>query len=194
MIRLERDCHSELAGAEPLVLDLWKAEAERGVIWVPHTVTNAWAAAMRMALYRLRSKAEVELVIDCTGGCEYSFEPCHELLWRWRESRRKGGGPPETTTVLSSARSIGLSYSVCATRRLAYPDAVWAVHGGSYRVMKKHESGVNIEDHYIADWLARFTQKPYEFWIDLVSDGEVHEFGVAEALEWGVIDEVLEGV
>ncbi len=145
MIRLEGDSPKEMTGAEPLVLDLWKAEAERGVIWVPHTVTNAWAAALRMALYRLRSANEIRLIIDCAGGRETSFEPCHELWWRWQKrgeedptsSRspyaRKPPGITTVSTVLRHARSIGLSYSVCATHRQAYPGAVFAVHGGASR-------------------------------------------------------------
>lgn len=210
MIRLDGDCPSGMSGAEPLVLALWRQAAERGIIWVPHTVTNAWAAALRMALYGLREKQSIEVLIDCAGGHENSFEPCHELLWRWR--RREGATPwpteldylpnsETTTTVLGHARSIGLSYSVCATKRLATPDAKFAVHGGSDRWGEKIavsardiEGLVDQEDHFTADWLTRFTRQPYEFWLDLVSGEKVHEFGVKEALEWGVIDAVEEGV
>ncbi len=121
MIRLEGDSPKEMTGAEPLVLDLWKAEAERGVIWVPHTVTNVWAAALRMALYRLRDRQSIEVLIDCTGGYENSFEPCHELAWRRRQRRavktedlitgREVFARQTTSTVLQHARSIGLSGS-----------------------------------------------------------------------------------
>ncbi len=61
-------------------------------------------------------------------------------------------------------------------------------------VEARHGCKPYLEDHYTADWLARFTKRPYDWWLALVGDGQVHEFGVAEALEWGVIDEVLEGV
>ena len=210
MIRLEHDSPGEMAGAEPLVLDLWNEAAREGTIWVPHTVTNAWAAALRMALYRLRSKAEVELLIDCVGGHAFSFGPCHELWWRWRNRKlivsdgKSSDSQPNlktTSTVIGSARSIGLSCSVCAAHRKAAPDAVFAVHGGMQRFGKRVaasargiEGLIDQEDHYIADWLARFTKRTYAEWLDLVSSEEVREFGVAEALEWGVIDKVLEGI
>ena len=217
MLRLEGDNPRGMSGAEPLVLDLWKEAARNGTIWIPDRVTNAWASAIRMALYALRQVPSIEVIVDCSGGYERSFDPCHELLWRWRR-RRPRAKPyvlPEnhkdpldegldletTTTVLGHAHSIGLSYSVCATKRLAVPDAKFAVHGGGDRWGEKIavsardiEGLVDEEDHFSADWLAGFTKQPYGFWLDIVSSKRVHEFGVAEALEWGVIDEVTEGV
>ena len=186
--------------------ETWLAEARVGRIWVPHSVGDTWARTLCMALHGLRGNEEVRLFVDCKGGEEDSFEPCRELWWRWQHrgepdptsSRspyaRKPPGLATISTVTGSASSIGLSYSVCATNRLAYPEARFIVHGESEIAGKKDESGVYREHHYIANWMARFTNRPYDWWLDLVSDGKAHEFGVAEALEWGVIDAVEEGV
>ena len=171
---------------------------------MPNRVTNVWAQTLRMALYGLREQESIEVLIDCGGGEDTSFDLCLELWWRWKKRNRKPRPPPykttgdrglkTTTTVLGEARSIGLSYAVCATQRLAMPGVTFAAHGAFDRAGARHESGVYLQDHYTADWLARFTKRSYEDWLAYIDDGGVHEFGVAEALKWGVIDEVLEGV
>jgi ATP-dependent protease ClpP protease subunit len=171
-----------------LIRDLWLAEANIGRIWFPRGVTDRWAQALTMALRRLRGEPVIEVLIDCDGGEGRSFEPCRELWWRW--NRRLN----TISTVLGHAHSVGLSYSVCATTRLAYPDAHFMVHGEHLRIGPMHENGHFLEDHYAADWLARFTKRTYEEWLAYIADGVEHGFGVDEALEWGVIDEVLEGV
>ena len=167
---------------------LWIDHAQSGIIWVPKTVSNEWSRLIRMRLYGLREQHRIEVLIDCRGGGDKSFEPCVELWWRRRH------GKETETIVIGEAKSIGLSYAVCGTHRVAVPDAEFMAHGENVRAGALHESGIYLEDHYAADWLARFTKRTYEEWLAFLGDGEYHHFGVAEALEWGVIDEVLEGV
>jgi len=186
--------------------EVWLEEAHAGRIWLPHDIRDTWAETLCMILYALRDTSEIRLFVDCEGGDAASFDPCRELYWRWENrgepdptsSRspyaRKLSGLATISMVTGSAGSVGLSYSVCATNRLALPNAKFMVHGETLRTGARHESGAYLEDHYVADWLARFTKRSYEDWLDLVDDGAHHEFGVAEALDWGVIDEVLEAV
>jgi len=188
MIEFKEDSACGRYGAEVLWRDLWLDHARSGIIWIPRLVSNDWSQAIRMALYGLRQEPNIEVLIDCQGGEDKSFDPCLELLWRYRNGKRT------QTCVIGLAQSIGLSYVVAATYRTALPDAQFLVHGEGLRSGTRHESGVYLEDHYMANWLARFTRRTYEDWLAYAGDGENHPFGVAEALEWGVIDEVLEGV
>lgn len=204
MGKFERERYA--ATEDYLWREVWLEQARAGRVWIPRSVGDTWARTLCMVLHGLRGQNEIRLFIDCEGGEAKSFAPCHELLWRWQHR-----GEPDPTssrspyarnmpsvatisTVTGAAYSIGLSYSVCATHRQAVPEARFMVHGETMIAGARHESGVYLEDHYIADWLARFTKRSYEEWLALVSDGKRHEFGVDEALTWGVIDEVLEGV
>ena len=194
------------ATEDELWRETWLAEARVGRIWVPRSVGDTWARTLCMALHGLRGREQVRLFIDCKGGDSDSFDPCRELWWRWQHrgeadptsSRspyaRKPPGLATISTVTGVAHSIGLTYAVCATNRLAYPEAWFMVHGEQQRDGPRNEEGVYLEDHYVADWLARFTKRSYDEWLAYIADGQAHEFGVTEALEWGVIDEVLEGV
>ena len=68
------------------------------------------------------------------------------------------------------------------------------VHGEGRRAGRKNEDGVFAEDRYMANWMGRFTALSEEDWLEIAGDGDVHTFDADRALEWGVIDEIVEGV
>ena len=166
--------------------ELWIDAARAGTIWVPEFVEDAHALALTMALNLLRDRDEITLHIDtCSGGKSAWDGPCPELLWRRDTGKRTIG------VVGGQAVSIGLSYLAPCTQRIANPDSEFLVHGETMRHGgARHESGVLLEDHYAADWLARFTKRTYDEWLTTCETGDMMTFGAEQALEWGVIDEI----
>lgn len=175
---------------------LWREmrlqEARDGRLWIT-SGSDRMADILCMALEGLGATSPITIIIDCEGGEARSFEPCKTLL------RRRRAGQATFGVVTGRAFSVGLSYLVVCTARTAVPDARFLLHGEGRRWGPKTRSEADghecyLEDHYVADWLARFTKRSYKEWLAMIEGAEQTEFGVAEALDWGVIDEVLEGV
>ena len=183
MIRLAGDNVSRMLEQQ------WLENVRNGCVYVPGFVSDEWSQLITMTLRGLRDVQRIEFIIDCDkGGYNNCFDPCREILWR------NGNGKETSAVVVGKAASIGLSYCVACTHRSAYSDAEFMWHGEMIRAGEKHESGVYLEDHYAADWMARFTNRTYDEWAEFASDGRYHEFGPEQALEWGVIDEIQEVV
>ena len=171
--------------------DLWLQLVKLGEVRVPFEVIGPTSYMLLYALRLLSKWQEIELHVDTKSGDEVSFEAAKEL------KRRKLAGQQTTVYVDGCAHSIGLSYVAPGTHRVATPTSTFLAHGDQERVRRsslRHANGSLMEDHYIADWLAQFTLRTYDEWLEFVSDGEYHKFGAEQAREWGVIDEIREGV
>jgi hypothetical protein len=170
--------------------ELWLDRAREGELWVPNDVGTTQALAM---VYVMREWRDPEswmtlhedivptLIIDCQQGHENSHWPLWELEWRYKH------GLQTRTIVIGKAYSIALSYAITATERLALPDAQWAFHGGGSR----GDAGLQ-EDQAIVDCITPYTKRPEAEWLEWARDGTTNVFGVDEALEWGIVDRIVE--
>ena len=169
---------------------LWLDLVRSGEVRVPKMVTMGAGTALLFALRSVRHLESIDLHVDTVSGGGNAFDSCKELL------RRRNDGQKTNVFVDGTAGSVGLSYVAVGTHRVATPDSTFLVHGEQYRpcaTTPRHETGALLEDHYAADWLARFTELDYGEWLALIEREVALTFTPEQALEWGVID-AIEGV
>jgi len=158
--------------------DIWLEHANAGRIYVHNHLQTYLALAVTWQVEWLMLKGQdIQFLVDCPGG-DGTCVKIAKLL-----STYAGRSTAHVTGV---AWSAGLILAVACDRRTALPDANFMVHGSTLK-----DGG--DEDEEDAVFLAARTNKPYDFWKPLLSDGKEHKFGVEEALEWGVIHEVIGG-
>ena len=169
---------------------LWLDLVRSGEVRVPEMVARGASVALLFALRSVRHLKSIDLHVDTTSGDHKAFDSCKELL------RRRNDGQMTNVFVDGIAGSIGLSFVAVGTHRVATPDSTFIVHGEQYRpcdTTPRHETGALLEDHYAADWLARFTTLNYVEWLGIIEKEVALTFGPEQAIEWGVID-AIEGV
>jgi len=91
------------------------------------------------------------------------------------------------TRVVFAAGSAGLFIFMGGTERLAKPGVRFTFHGNLYRWMQRGAS-----DEMRADWFASRTKMPYDWWFERCKLDGVFEFGAEEALEIGVVTDIVQ--
>jgi len=162
-----------------IAADQWAKAAERGDIYVPRELHGDAAQAVILAVHNKRdSQAPLTLHIDCIIGDDTCVAIADILM------DRTG---PTSAHITHRALSAGLYLAVACDRRSAVPHAQFLFHGSPY----KHGGPQDIAD---AAFFATQTNREEAFWLERAEDGASMEFGVEEALEYGIIHEVRERV
>lgn len=155
--------------------DRWCRLADSGCIYVPWDLTgdaeDAMLYALRLAV--VRQPNALRLYIDTVNGTNSVWEMA-QLIERATDHSH--------AHVTGHALSAGLILTVACKRRTCVPSAEFLYHGADKR---NHDA----DDARRAEWFARRTTAPYEFWLSKTCDGE-YRFGAREALELGVVHEV----
>lgn len=150
----------------------WWARAQEGQIATPYRINDHAANAL---LWAVRHVREGTLIIDTADGGSTVWNVAHELALQGRWDALIG----------RHAMSAGLILTVaCNGTRACIPTAKFLFHGLDIR---DHEA----EDTRRAEWFAKRTSMPASFWREHC--GEDFSFGADEALEFGVVHEILSG-
>ena len=101
-------------------------------------------------------------------------------------------------TVSGSCESIGVvMLQACSTRQM-FKSALLMVHGSYLTVnetdhmeAEAHVKQLSLIRHTLSNWLASRSTKPIDYWMELMRQHHRINLSSAEALEWGLIDEVI---
>lgn len=169
------------AQAEHIQSETWLAEVENGRLTLPLDLSGPAGEAVIAALQRWQrrtdNKASVPCVyVDTNNGDGYSWD-----IARLVDSIG--------TNVQIGWRcvSAGLIIAVAGRHRTCGPHTEFAWHG-SFR-----KPGLDtMTDEARAEWMARHTTQPVEWWLEHARSGNTLEFGSEQALSWGVVDQIRE--
>lgn len=159
----------------------WLANAQDGYIEVMGDADNGLCTT----LYRLVNKwlilpqtqpSDIFMVIRCTSGAPGSFDIAKMMC-----------GLPCRTEARRDAGSAGLSLFLAGEERLAQHRSKFTFHGNLYRFLQGDPSDMDR-----AAWFAERTKMDHEWWLDKARMDGLLEFGIDEALEWGVATGIVE--
>jgi ATP-dependent protease ClpP protease subunit len=163
--------------------ELWVKEAEDGRLWIPHEMEDVEAKAIILAVRRARFVGrDIDVYVNTRSGLISIWNIVSEMeaLSTLHEVR---------TYAYEYAYSAGLFIAAAGSdgSRVAHPNTGFIFHGdGSPKHKSKHQDAHRI------NFMVRHSNKPAEFWADIISSGENFKFSAEEALEFGVIDAISE--
>ena len=155
--------------------DRWCRLVDAGHLWVPDQLNNDSERAMLHALrlWEQTCQPVLHVHIDTVSGSHRVWTMAHLLA-----------AHPETRAIVhGEALSAGLLLTVACATAAAVPNAEFLFHGLDRR-------DCEADDERRAQWFAERTKRPAEFWRQKAWHGE-YRFGADEALDIGVIDEVV---
>lgn len=175
----------------PAFLDVWAKELEEGRIWLPDTVGDWSGHAAASMVRRLRSRvkagvvgavSDIEVYVATGSGLPEHWDLVAELEHATRD------GLTVTCRACYRAISGGLNLLIAGSRKTAHVDTKFGFHGdGSPRL------AAAAKDRMRCEYYARHTNPDFDWWWEKSKTGEVWYFGVEEALDVGVIDEIMYG-
>lgn len=151
------------------------SEARRGHLWVPGDVcaiADELAAVVRMV--GAEGVESLTVHIDTDNGLSTVWRLAETLINYKSETRAEIDGV---------AKSAGLIIACACQRRVCQPNSVFLYHGSPYK------AGIP-DDRAKAQWFAKRTTTPEDYWFDLAAGGDDFEFGAEKALELGVVHEI----
>jgi len=169
-------------------------DANRGELWLYDSLDDDTGLYL---IHSLRKKANdancscINININSPGGkCKYLF-PIIDLM--------ETISPSVICTVDHMAVSSAAVILACGDRRLALKNAVIMVHGVAYgndalQKIPSHEGYLEVVkkmEKRMCVILAQKTHKPQSYWEKIVKSSEDKWFDAEEALEVGLIDEII---
>lgn len=172
---------------------LWNNEAREGRIWIHREIDRGLGfsvAAHLDSLERDGNTKEILMDINSFGG---DIAATMSMIHRMLTMRTS-----VVTSCSGVAFSAGLLLVAGGDHRRAYPYSRFLFHGGStafgYQKAQQHlEDALEMVrvDEMISDYMAMVTKKNKKHWMNLCTSGKDVWIPVEQALEWGIIDEVV---
>jgi len=141
------------------------------------------------ALFAMGSSKPIQIVISSCGGCDDSMFALYDVI-QSMETEVK-------TIAHGGVYSAAVLLAACGDVRVAYPNTAWMVHETSIG-----EEGKVPEVRKYVDWMESRTRTWCELmaqhsklnigqWRRMISKNHDVYFGADQALEYGIIDEVI---
>lgn len=173
--------------------NLWAAEAREGRIWLHREIDTELGfvvSAHLDALERDGNSKEIVMDVNSRGG---SFTATMSIIHRMLTMKTR-----ITTVCSGEALSAGLLIMAAGDRRKAYPYSRFLFHGNSsafgYQKAQQHVDDATEAariDELITDFLASMTKKTKRHWMSLCKAQKDVWISAEQALEWGIIDEII---
>lgn len=173
--------------------NLWKEDADAGRIRLWGEVEHENAGLIAAILAKLEANknfTKATLYINSNGGSGFAMWALTDAI---RSSRLE-----VTTIVEGFAASAACIIAAAGQVRNARPNSQFLFHGASHYIgwEKSREATQDAEwaqafDEQMVAFMAEQTRKPKAFWRKAIRDSAELRFTVADALEWGVIHEVV---
>lgn len=146
----------------------------RGHLWVPKDVSHG-IADLLSAIARATQTDALTVHVDTNNGMASVWGLAEALIHC----------PAKTVALVGAeAKSAGLIIACSCEKRVCSPNTVFLYHGSPYK------SGAE-DDRKKAEWFARRTTAPLNHWLHMAQTGQDYAFGPEQALEWGVVHEVI---
>lgn len=170
-------------------------DAKRGELWFYNGLDEDMGLYLVHALRHMSRDANcssIHININSNGGAtKYTF-PIIDLI--------ESIDQEVVCTVDHMACSSAALILSCGNQRKALENAVIMIHGIGYgtgsskQKIPFHESYLDIvkkKEKKMCSILAQKTKKPYNYWEKIVNQSEDRWFDAEEALEVGLIDEII---
>jgi ATP-dependent Clp protease, protease subunit len=168
-------------------------DAKSGQLWLYGELNEDNGMYLVRSLKKLEADAncnEIIININSDGGCTRQMFAIADLIRRMR---------PEVTCIVDHiALSAGGLILACGDKRVASESASILIHGFSWIAgwdkTPSHKNKLNeIErrEDLFCNILEQQTKKAFDYWKNIVSQSEDKWFGAEEALEVGLIDEII---
>lgn len=164
---------------------IWLANAEDGRFTIPYDCSGNAACVMIEALRRWLDKHEPTPEAGQFPIVRINTGTGDQQNWRVARLVEQIGMRVEIGQFCISA---GLNIAISGAVRVCSPQTQFGWHGSTKKPGHDH-----ADDEVRARRMAEHTTQPYEWWMGLALPGELLSFGPAEALAWGVVDEVEGG-
>lgn len=151
-------------------------QAKAGHLWVPRDVSGDYALVLTAAVDLCPPGKEWWVHVNTDNGTQTVWTLASRL-----------NDIDSRAFIGQFCKSAGLIIACACDFRVCNPSTEFLFHGTAYH---RHR---DAEDARRAQWFADRTKMPVEFWAGFCADGDDHEFGPQEALEWGVVQEVAGG-
>ena len=168
----------------------FREELAHGDLWVPADMReHSWVlwAALRSAMAAELPFLRVHVnTINGDGHCWYVARAIEEFANNCRTAANYAVREYYTEAlVTSNALSAGLIVAVACERRVCGSNTHFQFHGSS-------QKGEEHKDQRKAEWFGARTALPEAEWMRMAQDGEPRDFGAEQALEWGVVHEIID--
>lgn len=173
--------------------NLWNSEARDGRIWLHREIdveTGFVVSAHLDALERDGNTKDITIDVNSNGGgVMASLCIIHRMM----------SMKTHVTTICSGqALSAGLLIMAAGDTRKAYPHSRFLFHGNSsafgYQKAQQHVDDATEAariDELISEFLASVTKKTKRHWLNLCRTQKDVWISAEQALEWGIIDEII---
>ena len=178
---------------EEKISELWASEAEQGRIFWTGELTDDLGMFISSHLDRYERDDNLKTVlldINTPGGCAFSM---WSIIDRIRSMNT-------VVATVCSGRAMSAGFMVLASGRvrLCYPHSRLLFHGASCLTgWLRSPECTDLSQEYAAmdemmcQHLAKVTKKKATHWRGIVNSCKDRYISAQEALEWGVIDEIL---
>ncbi len=173
----------------------WEEEAAARRIWFLGGVNESNILALCIWLKKLtdgdpREYQPIQLFLSSPGGSFWdglagvaAIELCPA---------------PIHTLAIGQVSSMAISLLAVSPQRTASRHTRFMIHSVAWdkedtmaRDMRMAGEAMEEWDAWQAELLAEYTKKPKKFWQAMLDDTADHRFAAKEALEWGLIDEIV---
>lgn len=177
------------------VLDALELEAKEGRLYLHCEIEDEvalWIALHLDRCERDKNIDEVTLDINTNGGTAPE-------MWHLSD-RIRTMTTPVTTVCSGYAHSAGFIILAAGKIRKTYPHSSLLFHGANFwtgwnkspELMDRAEQAKRV-DEKMCKFLAEVTRKGIKHWRGIVASNKDRYVTAEEALEWGVVDEIIGG-